>query len=228
VPEEDQAASREAGHYVAKDVDYVHVTPPYSKDLNKFRVSAWFPQLQKDMSKGRILPEWVELYKKSYDAWKRGEEAPLNGTPIKGWGVISPAQQETLIRMTILTVEDLAAVNDEGIKRIGMAGLELKNKARAWLAQLNDKGPLTMEVAAVNRENALLKGEVETLKQQVAQLAAIVQAGKPEAPEPVKAEKIAVEDILPEEDPAAAYAAKFGKVPHHRMKRETILAALKE
>lgn len=28
-------------------------------------------------------------------------------------------------------------------------------------------------------------------------------------------------------DPVAAYTAKFGKAPHHKMKPETILAALK-
>lgn len=42
----------------------------------------------------------------------------------------------------------------------------------------------------------------------------------------VPEEKAAVEII--EQSPAEKYEAKFGKPPHHRMKPETIEAALKE
>ena len=168
--EEDIPASRAAGKFVAKDVDYVLITPPYSKDIFKQKVKDWLPQLDRDQSGGRIPQQWVDLYKDAYKRWQNGQEMPLNGSPIKGWGVISPAQQETLLRMNILTVEDLAGVNDEGVRRIGMGAVELKNKAQAWLAQLGDKGPLTMKMAALEQENGQLRGEVATLSRQVHEL----------------------------------------------------------
>ena len=229
VPVEDKAASRAAGHYVAKDVDFVHVTPPYSKDLNKFEVPDWFAQLDKAARNNRIPQEWLDHFKKAYDAWKSGKEIPLNGTPILGWGVISPAQQETLIRLGILTVEDLGGVNDEGMRRIGMSAGEFRNKARAWLAQIGDKGPLTMEMAALKQENATLNGQVATLQRQVSALMAGMPAPAVEAP---VAEAIVASDLIDAEptraELEAAYKAKFGKVPHPAINEATLRARVKE
>jgi hypothetical protein len=167
---EDKAASRAAGHYVAKDVDYALVTPPYSKDVMHHKLPNWFEQLELDAQKGRVPREWVAKVKLAYDFFKRGQEIPLEGVPIKGWGVISPAQQETLIKLNILTVETLAAANDEGLRRIGMGAIELKHKAEAWLKQLKKAGPATQEIAALKTENEHLKSSVATLEEKVNEL----------------------------------------------------------
>lgn len=198
---EDKAASLKAGHYVAVDVDYALITPPYSKDVVELKVESWFKNMVLDVQNGRMPQSWSDQYHDAYDKFCRGEEIPLNGTAIKGWGVISPAQQATLIRYSILTVEDLAGVNDEGVRRIGMGSIELKNKAIAWLAQLRDKGPLTVEVAAVRAENETLKAQLATLAAQVATLLAAreltLQLTAPQAAAVMPA--IAVSDLISDE-----------------------------
>lgn len=229
-PVEDKAASAAAGHYVARDVDYALVTPPYSKDVFKQKTSLWLEENQRMVDTGRMPQEWADQYKKAYEAWKNGQEIPLNGIPIRGWGVISPAQQETLIRMNCLTVEDLAAVTDEGLHRIGMGSVDLKNKAKAWLAQLNDKGPLTQQMADTQAKNALLERSVETLTRQVEELTKLVRLQSDVRAPDVSHETpgISASDILDEEDLAAQYQRKFGKPPHHKMLPETIARALRE
>jgi hypothetical protein len=172
---EDKAASAAAGRYVAKDVDMAYITPPYSRDIFKMRVTDWLTNMKQDVANGRLPEEWATNYRKAYDAWKNGQELPLNGTPIKGWGVISPAVQEELIRLNIRTVEDLSTVTDEGQRAIGMGAIDLKNKASAWLAQMNDKGGVTMKMAALEQQNAQMKGNVETLERQVRELLAAVK-----------------------------------------------------
>lgn len=167
---EDKAASQSAGHYVARDVDYACVTPPYSKDVFKQKVDVWFSDLKQQVANGRMPQDWLEQYQEAYRRWQNGQEIPLKGTPIRGWGVISPAQQETLIRLNILTVEDLRDINDEGVRYIGMGAIELKNKAAAWLSQLEDKGPLTQEIASLKSENNLLKANLEHLGSQMEEL----------------------------------------------------------
>lgn len=224
---EDKKASLAAGHYVGKDVDFVYVTPPYSKDILIFEVEAWLKQLNHDMSRGRLPQEWVQNYRKAYEAWKRGEELPPEGTPIKGWGVISPAQQETLIRMQILTVEDLAAVNDEGGKRIGMGWVDLKNKAKAWLAQLKDKGPLTQEMAAIKAENRELHTQVNTLQGQVEALLSAAKVEREVQPPANSATAgISMSDLVEDdyETLAAKYKAQHGRLPHPAMSIENLRA----
>lgn len=172
---EDVAATRDAGHYVAKDVDVAHITPPYSKDIIKHKVVNWFTKLEGDVRNERIPREWVDKYKAAYAAWQKGQELPLDGFPIRGWGVCSPAQQETLIKLHILTVEQLAAANDEGIRRIGMGGIDLKNKAEAWLKQLSKAGKPTIEIAALKKENESLSNSVASLEKRISELTNLVE-----------------------------------------------------
>lgn len=223
---EDKAASVAAGQYRARDVDFALVTAPYSRDVFKQEVIDWFAEMEKHVRDERIPPQWLEQYRAQYAAWKRGEELPLNGTPIKGWAVLSPAQQDVLIRMNVFTVEDAAAMNDEGLRRFGMGASEVRNKAEAWLKQAKDKGPLTMEIATVKAKNESLSIEVATLTQQVAALTTALQATQAvQAHQPAPAAlEITANELL--EDPVEAYTKKFGKPPHHRMKPETIRAAL--
>lgn len=200
IAKEDKAASLREKTYVARDLDIALITPPYSRDVFKQEVGDWFRQLKKDVTEEKIPPTWLEHYQKQYDAWLKGQELPLDGTAIKGWGVISPAQQETLLRVNILTVEDLAGINDEGVRHIGMGAIELKNKAQAWLSQLKDKGPLTIEMAAIKAENSDLRTQVDTLAGQVQELLRQSRAANIEVRDVPAPAGISASDIIPEEE----------------------------
>lgn len=223
---EDPVATKTQGRYVARDVDYANITPAYSKDVFIKPATEWLDDLKRAAQNERIPIDWVEHFEKMYRAWQNGQEMPLNGTAIRGWGVISPAVQETLIRMNIMTVEDLEMVNDEGLRRIGMNGLELKNKAKAWLAQLKDKGPTTIQIAALEGENALLKANLATLEKTVNDLKAAIEIKQP-AVSPTAA--IVASDLIDpqisDEEVIAQYTEKHGK-PHHRKGIATMRAEL--
>jgi len=173
-PVENVAESVKQGRYVATDVDFALVTPPYSKDCIVHKVSSWLEIVKKNVRDGRTPQSWLDQWKELYRRWQNGQEMPLNGTPIKGWGVISPAQQEMLININCMTVEDLAVVNDEGIRRIGIGAMELKNKAVAWLASMKDHGAVTQKMAALEHENTTLKTSLDTLQRQVEMLKAMI------------------------------------------------------
>ena len=186
---EDKKASLEAGRAIMKDVDYVTVTAAYSKDTIIYKAEVWLEMNKQKVANGQMPREWAEHFERQYKAWKAGQELPVNGTPIKGWGVISPAMQKNIINVNILTVEDLAAANDEGLKRIGMGAQDLKNKANAWLAQLNDKGPLTIKMSAVEKENEVLKASIEALQNRINEFAAKLNAAETQPSEDAPAPK---------------------------------------
>jgi hypothetical protein len=177
-------------------VDYALITPPYSKDVIPLKIEQWKLNLNQDMRAGRIPEDWVKAYVESYEKWLNGQEMPPNGSPIRGWGVISPAQQENLIRINILTIEDLAAANDEGKRRIGMGALELVTKAQTWLKQLQSAGAVTQEMASVKSENAQLRASLEALQEQVKKLAAEKPVAEPAVSEVLS---LSADDILPDE-----------------------------
>jgi len=159
--------SEEEGRDVATDVDMVTVRQIGAADSSIFEVTRWLAQNKVDALAGRLPREHVEHYERLYKMWKQGQELPVEGTPIKGWSVIAPSQSEVIIRCGIRTVEDLAQMNGEAMQRIGMGAMMLKNKAQAWVAQAQDKGPLTMKMSALQAENDLLKMNLEKLTETV-------------------------------------------------------------
>ena len=179
---EDTVASKREGRYMTYDVDYVTVFIPYSRDTNVFTVE------------------------RLYEAWKNGQELPPNGTPIKGWGVLSPAQQENLIHYRVLTVEDAAGMNEDIMRKLGMGAVEIKNKAKTWLAQLAERGPATMQIAELQRENELLKGSIASLEAKIDRMVNAQHEEEHEARVSVSRETIGsieADDIMPEPEPPA-------------------------
>lgn len=202
---EDRAAASVGGRWPKKDVDYALVTPPYSKDVFEAVASEWLAQMAIEVRNSRLPEEWYDRYAQQYEKWKLGQEMPLDGEPIKGWGVISPAQQSNLIAINIRTVEDLAGVNDEGCRRIGMGAGELRDKAKAWLSQLKDKGPLTQENAVLKAENIAMKTTIDQLharnKELAERLEILQRGGLERGTHFERHDEITAAELLPEPEP---------------------------
>lgn len=174
--EEDRAASNEAGHYVAKDVNYAIITPQGSKDRIERNADEWLEMLEAQASQDRFPREWVRQFKSMYEDWKAGNEPALNGTDVRNWPVASPANIQMLIQARLRTVEDLAQANEEAIGRLGMGGRALKAKAQEWLASSNDVGKQAEALAALKVENADLKERNKTLESRLSTLAGRLEA----------------------------------------------------
>ena len=246
---ENAAKTREAGYSVSDDVDYALITPPYSKDLVERKVERWFLTTEQNVRAGRTPQKYLDAWKDMYERWKNGQDLPLDGTPIKEWSAVSPAQIKNIIAIGILTVEDLALANDQGVSRLGMGGQELKRKAKNWLDAAKDHGPLALKVTQLETDNSRLQLANDDLisknKALMSQLEASSQPIHAETPQPmVQPEKISASDILDTTDEITdntnispptvdlslneQYQAKFGKPPHHRMKESTIRQKLME
>jgi len=184
---ENRAESIVQGKYVARSVDYALITPQGSRDSVEREVDVWFVYLSEQAKQGRIDPRWVDGWKYAYEQWKKGEEIPLNGTPIRTWPVVTPAQVKLLVSLHILTVEDLAGANDETLGRIGMGSAELKKRAQDYLKEANGPGKLVQEVSALRLEVADLKARCEGLlavNSDLQQQLAAAGLKPPERPQP--------------------------------------------
>lgn len=159
--------NEDAGRRIPTDVDFVTLRQIGATDSIIFEVDRWFKQNEVEVKSQRLPMEHFQHYKKMYELWQMGQEMPIEGTPIKGWGMISPAQQEVIIRAGVRTVEDLATVNEEGQRKIGMGAVMLKNKAQAWISQLKDKGPATQEIADLKAKNEIHELNIARLKEQL-------------------------------------------------------------
>ena len=179
--EEDRTASIEQGHYVAVDVDYALITPAGSRDCVERKVSEWFTYLEEQVKGGRFPQAWLEGFKHKYKHWKETQELPVDGTPIKTWNALSPAQCKMLLDLNVRTVEDLAAGNEELISRMGMGGRQLRERAAAWLATAKDVGRSSEQLAAAVRRAEDAEARIKQLEEAVALLKAQIPAQRARA-----------------------------------------------
>lgn len=103
-------------------------------------------KLQGDMA-ARQEARW-RIIEPAYEAWKRGEEVPENGTPLAVWPGITADQAKFLKAKGILSVEQVRDMSDSTIETLPFPGRrELKKLAGAFLEAQKDA-----DLAAKNAE----------------------------------------------------------------------------
>ena len=147
---ENKFKSAEAGRPIYDNVEMISIINPGSKDEFIKKVDA--------AAKSRFGPQ--------YEHWRRTQEQPAEGTPLEMVPFLNPAQVKELKALNVPTLEHLANLHDGAIQKIGMGGLELVRKAKAYMKAAGDNSVVTKLVA----ENQALKGEIEALKTQIAQV----------------------------------------------------------
>lgn len=179
---EDRAESVKQGHYVSKEIDWVKVTRPGSRDTYEAVAQDYVASL-KQKARQQLIPfAWAQQIEAIYTEWQKGNTLPPSGTPIKGWPVIGPAAQDNLIRNGIMTVEDLAAIPDNELTKVGTGAVTFKQKAVAWLDAAN-QGKTTEELAT-------LRARCAEQERQIAELAATVKSLiPPDTVQPAAAKK---------------------------------------
>lgn len=163
-PVEDRNASIAAGHYVAKDVLYVSITRPGSRDSISREAEVWVQDQEMKAREGKVPFAWAQHFRASLEAWKKGEEITPDGTPLSHWPAIGPAMLQTMKAAGFRTVEELAAAPDNGLQALGPGGLNFKVKAKAWLAAAEDVGKTAERLSALEAELKDLRALNESLR----------------------------------------------------------------
>lgn len=113
-----------------------------------------------------VTDEHRNRWKEQYDAFRKGEEVSINGTPLEQWAYLPRTAVLELKALDLHTVEQVAGLPDNALHRIGMAGRNIRDMANAYL----DEGA----AAAITTE-ALARAEkaearVAALEKQVEEL----------------------------------------------------------
>ena len=122
------------------------------------------------------------VIKPFYEAYKAGREHTVDGTPLAAWNAVTPEQAEVLRIRGVHTVEQLAGLTDAHVQRFGIPGLRgLADMAGVYLKSAD----ATRATAQIDD----LKAENDTLKEQLAELTALVKAELEAKAEPAPTRK---------------------------------------
>lgn len=185
-PVEDREHSIQAGKYLTKDVDFIILIPHGSEGKTQIEqpYAEWLAKVvdapgrvlqgpaddprQPAMNPARFPDEWLERIEKGYAAWKKGEEVPLEGFPVKQATWMTPAQRENCVRLNLLTVEELANASDEAAAYLGIGGITLRQRARDFLkAHGGDAAKNSGEMEALRKSNEALQTQVNEMQKRM-------------------------------------------------------------
>lgn len=102
---------------------------------------------------------------RAYEAWKNGQDVPVDGTPLEAWPGVSRGQVATLRLLNVRTVEELAEVNDATMDRIGLGSRKLRDAAVAFVAARADgSAAVAAKLAAAEEKNRQLEERLAELE----------------------------------------------------------------
>lgn len=150
---ENPRKSKAEGRPIYDQKEYVQIRFPAD---NKRELHAPAHELHYVPHFGRQVT-YAERFPEVYKAFKDDDAAFVNGTPLAELPSINEAQRAELKAQRIHTVEQLAQLPDNLIKRMGMGARDMVEAAQAYLTTAKD----VSEIAAMRRE-------LEDLRRQVA------------------------------------------------------------
>jgi hypothetical protein len=140
-PIEDRSESVRQGRPIFRDVEYAVIT-----------VAGGNSVVERELD-----DELRARFKAEYDAWKAGAEPPLHGMDIREWPAITRSRAEELRAQGVRSIEDLVAVPDTALARMGIGARALQQKAQAWLDAASRTGTVAEEIQVLRAEVADLK-----------------------------------------------------------------------
>jgi hypothetical protein len=175
----------EAGNVLYVDADYAIITPPGSPNGTEKLVKEWLPILRKQVKDGMFPGAWLTEYEDAYRRWANDQEPIVNGTDVRNWPSVSPAEAKNLTLLGLVAVEDVADMNAEVMQRLGMGAVSLKQRAKDFLAAKTDLQPLVARLDAMQGQLNLKDVRIGELESKLQAMAHNGVQGAVAAPAPI-------------------------------------------
>lgn len=103
-----------------------------------------------------------------YDMWKKGEEVPLEGTPLVAWNALSTEEVDAFKKAGIRTVEEIRDMNDTLLGKVQVARPREKKALAKRFLEAADQNRASAELARRDAEMEALKAQIADLQKSMA------------------------------------------------------------
>lgn len=164
IAQKDEKASKEAGRPIYKDLEVCE----YRYPGNRLNVPVFpahsFAGWRTDEHGNQEQVTYAMKHAEQYRRFKEGLTQVQEGTPLSELPFLSQSKRLELKALSILTAEQLAALDGQNLKALGPGGRELKNQAQAYIDNANGSA----EVTRLAADNAALKLQIEEMRAEMA------------------------------------------------------------
>jgi hypothetical protein len=166
---ENPVKSKEAGRPIFDDVEECEIRAPGSKDIKTFPAT----EISRDVVRtdpytGAVKEiTYAERFQRQYRQFKENTTQTKSGTPLAGVAFLTEARKAELRALNLYTVEQLAQIDGQELKNLGMGGRDLKNSAEAFIADAYRNVPdlnLQARLEAAEARNLVLEQDVAALQ----------------------------------------------------------------
>lgn len=172
------AKSKEKGRPIYDDMEICEIRYPGDRNRVSVFPAHDFTQYKIDDEDGSSRQvTYAERFAKQYQRFKAKEAQVKEGTPLEELTFLSAAKRSELKGLNIYTAEDLAGLDGQPLKQLGMGGRQIKTQAQAYLDRADNTSLVTKQAA-----------EIEELRAQIASMKGFDQAPAT-APEPATTEQ---------------------------------------
>jgi len=172
---EDPIKTKNTGVPAFKDMDVVRIYHNDGKSVAEARAKDFIAHLRRYLPGGDFhkpgnidvdMYGFAQYVLPQFDAWKAGQEVRPDGTPLRDWPFLTPAQRDTLNHFNVKTVEQLAAMEERALAGIMLGSLELQQQALNYLRHRQDSAP-ALRITALEEQNAKLLQAMEEMRAQL-------------------------------------------------------------
>lgn len=125
--------------------------------------------------------KWA-LIEPGYEAWKKGQDIPVDGTPLAAWGGLDADQIKIVQMAGIQSVEDFAEANDSQMERVKLPNRRDLQKQAALF--LKNREPSAAAAALTEAQDTIAAMQADMAEMR----AAMAEMQKPKRGRPKKAE----------------------------------------
>lgn len=138
-------------------------------------------------------PVWLGI-RGAYEAWKSGQETPVDGTPLDAWPALTKVQVEAFRAAQYRTIEDVAEITDGQLGRVRLPDMrQLRDKARTYIANKANSAAIEVQMAERDRRLETMEQELAEARAALARLAGDEPRRGPGRPRKAGAEAVAEE-----------------------------------
>ena len=162
-----EGASLKEGRPIYDDIEIVEIRFPGSRNSMSVFPALAFSHWREDPQTGeQIQVTYAERFYRQYQQFKAHNQQTKSGTPLTQVRFITEARRAELRALNIYTVEQLAHIDGQELKNLGLNGRELKNQAEEYIAAAKVHAPdaqMVAELEQLKARNAILEEDAKHL-----------------------------------------------------------------
>jgi hypothetical protein len=162
----DENKTIKAGRPIFDDMEICELRYPGSRSVSVFPATAFSHWHTDPFSGEQARVTYAERFSRQYQQFKSHSAQTKSGTPLDYVSFLTDARRAEMRAMNIYTVEQLAAIDGQELKNIGVNGREYKIKAQEYIDDTRKGAPnmeMARELEGLRARNAILEEDAERL-----------------------------------------------------------------